>query len=370
MKEMKKNLIKAIKAVLCLILAVIILAGSYALYILISYSRIEDKSVITIERNATAALSSGKKYSAVTYNIGFGAYGPEYSFFMDTGYMEDGTYVSGDYGKSISKELTIRNTEGAISELERIDADFALLQEVDVKSSRAYKVNQYQMVKDSLCDYGVSYSSNFHTPYLPYPFHDMHGKTEAGLVTLSKYTVKSVERRSYPVSDSLSKLFDLDRSFTVSRLPVDNGKELVIINSHMSAYDKGGVIRSAQLELLCSVMSEEYKKGNYVIVGGDFNHILSEEMVGVFPSKQLTPSWIAVLSDEDIPEGFSIAKAENRMEVSTCRSADIPYTEGVNYTAVIDGFIVSDNITYSAKHIDNGYAYSDHQPVVLEFTLN
>ena len=366
---MKRKTPKFLKYTLLFLAILLVAILGYALYILFSYNRIEDKTPIEVENPVSQILSQGEEYTIATYNIGFGAYGPEYSFFMDTGYMADGTFMRGKYGKGISKEMTIRNTEGAISELVAIDADMVILQEVDVKSSRAYKVNQYSLVKESLPSYSASYSSNFHTPYLPYPFNDMHGKTEAGLVTLSKYKVESVERRSYPIADDLSKLFDLDRCFSISRLPVDNGKELILINSHMSAYDKGGVIRASQLELLTSVMMEEYNKGNYVIIGGDFNHILSEEMIGFFPAEQLTPPWIAVLSDDDIPEGFQIAKATNREEVSTCRSADIPYEKGVNYTAVIDGFIVSDNIEFSAFNIETDYAWSDHQPVVLTITL-
>ena len=45
----------------------------------------------------------------------------------------------------------------------------------------------------------------------------------------------------------------------------ENGKNLYIVNSHMSAYDKGGVIRAKQLELLNKTMQQEYNKGNYVI---------------------------------------------------------------------------------------------------------
>ena len=53
------------------------------------------------------------------------------------------------------------------------------------------------------------------------------------------------------------------------KIPVTNGHKLILINSHMSAYDKGGKMRVKQLRLLNSVMESEYKKGNYVIVGGD-----------------------------------------------------------------------------------------------------
>ena len=57
------------------------------------------------------------------------------------------------------------------------------------------------------------------------------------------------------------------------------------------------------------------------------------------------------------------------MEESTCRNADSPYIEGVNYSTIIDGFIVSDNVEAKAMVYPTGYEESDHQPVILTFTL-
>nr|MCR5741178.1 hypothetical protein [Gammaproteobacteria bacterium] len=55
---------------------------------------------------------------------------------------------------------------------------------------------------------------------------------------------------------------------------------------------------------------------------------------------------------------------------STCRAAEMPYTKGVNYEVVIDGFIVSDNISVDLIYnIDGGYLYSDHNPVYMEFSF-
>ncbi len=64
-----------------------------------------------------------------------------------------------------------------------------------------------------------------------------------------------------------------------------------------------------------------------------------------------------------------MVEAENLTDVPTCRSSDMPYTPGVNYTAVLDGFIVSDNLTATARNVDTGFAYSDHNPVLLTFVL-
>lgn len=56
--------------------------------------------------------------------------------------------------------------------------------------------------------------------------------------------------------------------------------------------------------------------------------------------------------------------------VGTCRAAEIPYTEGVNYQTVLDGFIVSDNVEVTkVRNIDTGYEFSDHNPVEMTFVL-
>ena len=42
----------------------------------------------------------------------------------------------------------------------------------------------------------------------------------------------------------------------------------------------------------------------------------------------------------------------------------------MNYINVLDGFIVSDNVRVnSVRNIDTGFAYSDHNPVRMEFVL-
>ncbi|MCR0381733.1 hypothetical protein MKC91_02965 [[Clostridium] innocuum] len=47
----------------------------------------------------------------------------------------------------------------------------------------------------------------------------------------------------------------------------------------------------------------------------------------------------------------------------------MPYQKGVNYTVILDGFIVSDNVEAVAENMDTDFAYSDHNPVKMTFTL-
>ena len=375
----KKKTAKIVGIVLALVIGLpLVTVGIYVIYVAAQYYRIADNKVETVERNSEQTVKLGEEYSVTSYNLGFGAYSPEYSFFMDTGVMKNGKSVKGKYAKGISKADVQKNVNGQIATAVEIDADFCFFQEVDKKADRSYKINMLKSVTDKMSGYGYSYACNFHTAKLLYPFNDPIGKSVSGILSLSKYRVDSAMRRSFPITDAfIDKLFDLDRCFMLQYLPIEGSdKQLVMLNLHMSAYDEGGKIRAKQLKMLNSVLKEERDKGNYVVAGGDFNHCLiadnfesDSEALSYFPSNQKTPDWVknSVLHNSELTEGFTISASLN---ASTCRGADIPYKKGVNYSTVIDGFIVSDNIEVVTEYThDTQYAYSDHNPVVMKFIL-
>lgn len=353
-----------------IIAALVLIVGGYVAYLMATYDRIPDNTAIEITNNASgSALLTGTDYTAATYNIGFGAYTPDYTFFLDEGIMEDGTRTVGEHSVAASKESVVACTEGAIEAMQALNPDFVLLQEVDTDSTRSYGVNQEEAIEAAFPSMGSAFASNFHSAFLAYPPSEPHGIVNAGLLSLSNAPVSEALRRSYPVDDGFpTKFFDLDRCFLVERMPVENGKELVLINSHMSAYDEGGVIRAQQLELIMGVLETEAAAGNYVIAGGDWNHSLcgSENL---YPTQQLLPPWLATFDESALPDGFTVVKPDNLANVPTCRGSDIPYEQGVTYTVTIDGFIVSDNVNAHALNIDTGFQFSDHNPVLLTFSL-
>lgn len=364
----KKKIIKiTLLSLAAAVLLIVLAGGSYVAYVAAEYSRIENLYEPPTENNTQLVLAADGSFSVVTYNIGFGAYDKDFSFFMDTGKMKDGTEVKGKHSKAASKNTVLKNTMGSVNAAKNLDADFYFFQEVDTASTRSYHVNQYEMLKDIGQAYSYTFAQNFHSAYLLYPLNDFHGKVNSGIATLSKYKIDISVRYSFPVDESFpNKFFDLDRCFLLSRIPVDNGKELVLINLHMSAYDEGGKIRARQLELLKTVLTEEYNKGNYVIAGGDFNHDIAGS-VDYFESNQQTPEWVSVMSAADLPANFLFASSLN---APTCRSSDLPYQKGVNYTVVIDGFLASDNVIIEeVLNIDLDFTYSDHNPVRFTFKL-
>ena len=376
-KPIWKSVLKYTIAVILVFAAVV---ASYFGYMELKYYRIEDNVIEEIQGVAENQnpLKVGKAYTTATYNIGFGAYTPDYTFFLDTGVMNDGTETVGTLSKAVSKKSVINCTEGDIELLKKgIDVgktksrqpDFMLLQEVDLAATRSHWVNQVEMITKAFPGYQSVFSTNFHSPYLMLPVNDPHGSVHAGLLTLSDHTVTSALRRSYPIDQSWpDKYADLDRCFLVTRIPVENGKEFVLVNSHMSAYDANGSSRARQIKLLNEFLSDEYSKGNYVIVGGDWNQALCGS-VELYESQQKRPEWVTVIDENDLPKGFSVVRPDNLEEVATCRGADIPYEKGVTYRVTIDGFIISDNIDARAMTIENNFEFSDHNPQFAEIVL-
>lgn len=372
---MKKYVLRTLKVLLGLGITIALVFGGYLLYLQLNYYRIPDNTSIANDgaSPATTRVEVGKEYTASTYNIGFGAYTPDYTFFMDEGIMADGTRTKGEHGRAVSKDSVETCTKGALDTVASLHngtaPDFMLFQEVDRNSDRSYHVNQVQTTNSKFSEDASYYAQNFHTGFLAYPIPEFHGSVDAGLMTLSSVAATESARRSYPVDQSFfAKFFDLDRCFMVTRYPTDDGHELVLINSHMSAYDAGGTMRAKQLAMLRDILTEERAKGNYVIAGGDWNHALAGSL-SLYPSDQQVPDWVAELKDSDLPEGFSVVKADNLADVPSCRGDDIPYTKGHTYTTTVDGWIVSDNVKAQAENIDTGFAYSDHNPVLLRFTL-
>lgn len=345
------------------LISIIVIVVCYLAYVLIQYHRIDDNTELEITNNQTLALDLTKEYKITTYNIGFGAYNQEYSFFMDEGKMKDGTATVGKYAKAVSKEVVETNTEGVINTVKVLDADFMFFQEVDVLSTRAHKVNQLEAINNSFSSYSSIFACNYDSAYLLYPFNDPIGMSKSGIVTLSKYEVKSSLRRQFPLSGvMMSDLFDLDRCFSITRIKVTEEKDLVLINLHMSAFDEGGKVRAEQMTLLNKVMKEEIN--NYVIIGGDFNHALNDT---VFASNQERPEWVADFPFDSLTSGYTVASATN---CPTCRGTDIAYEKGVTYSVVIDGFIINSNIeVVNVQNIDNDFVYSDHNPCQMTFKL-
>ena len=134
-----KNIVKAIFAILIII---IVVALVYVAYVFISYDRIDDKQKLKVNEpnvkneNVSDEVNTGVEYTIGTYNVGFGAYLPDYSFFMD----------GGKYSRCYSKESSAKAIRGAATLSSGYNPDFMMFEEVDRKSTRSYGVNQENII--------------------------------------------------------------------------------------------------------------------------------------------------------------------------------------------------------------------------------
>ena len=364
--EEKPSVFSIVLKVLLGILAVFILIVlCYVAYVIISYERIEDNvtlDVISYGDTGNESVTTGEEYTIGTYNVGFGAYTPTYSFFMD----------GGEYSRAYSDESATEAITGAAKLAMTYDPDFMLFEEVDRDATRSWHVNEEDLISDIFDGYYETFAVNYNSAYLFYPFDEPIGASYSGIALYSKYEITSSLRRSLPISTSFSKFLDLDRCYSINRIDVDNGKELVIFNVHLSAYGNSDEIREAQVSMLIEDMNAEIEAGNYVICGGDFNHDLKADE----SSTEECESWAYPFPRSELPDSLMFAMdnlSENELDSMTdsCRDTGDAYDPETTYVVTLDGFIISDNITMTDYEIVNsGYAYSDHEPVIMKFILN
>ena len=301
---------------------------------------------ISLEKNAGVSI--------LTYNTGYGGLDASQDFFMD----------GGKNVRPSSKEEVEKNMERISEILIQQDCDVYFLQEVDRDSRRSYSLDQLAYYEEAMGLPGL-FACNFKCDFVPYPLPPI-GRVDSGICTLTDLAVSEASRISLPESFSWPvKTCNLKRCMLETRIPVDGSDaELVLINFHLEAYDDGEG-KEAQTRMLAEKLQEEYEAGNYVIAGGDFNQTFDvlEDRYPVVDEKNWMPGKI---SEKNLPAHFSFALDDS---YPTCRLLNKPYTGDpeTSQVYVIDGFIVSDNISVkNVQVIDTAFACSDHQPVRLE----
>lgn len=355
-------------------------------------------------------LYEGDEFSLMTWNIGYGCLGDNADFFLDGG---KGVMTA----TQERREVNIAGLKGTIVSKE---PDIIFFQEVDRDSKRSYNkdellelsvglselldqnnandilndLEEYSATKgtdvnieivggdnksgdsDKLGNgYSTSFAYNYKAEYVPYPIPQCLGKVNSGIATFSKFNVEDAERISLPCPFKWPvKTINLKRCLLVNRIPVvdederETGKELVLVNLHLEAYD-GGENKAAQTEQLREFLQSEYDKGNYVIAGGDFNQAFSNVDLSMYPEKE--GNWhCGLIETSDFGNNFQCEMDNSK---PTCRLLDQPY-QGADKDSfqyyMIDGFIVSDNIEVSeTKTIGTFFAPSDHNPVLMNVKL-
>lgn len=355
---MKKIILKII---LSLVLVVLFIVGGYVIYLFTSYHRLADHLELEVKNKNTQALKLDTPYRATSFNIGFGAYSQNFSFFMD----------DGKYSRGYSPEEVEKNMSGIIATIKKLNPTISFFQEVDIDGDRSQHINEVAKLRKNFPTYSSVFAQNYDSAYLFYPFTKPIGKAKSGLLTLGKADFAKAERFSLPIETNLNKFTDLDRAYSLTYVDVEKNKQLVLVNVHLSAFTKDPKIHDAQLTKLFNTLTNEYEKGHYVIVAGDYNHDLLGDAPEVFQTTSVRETWTHPFPVKDLPKHFSIpTKGLREAKIPSVRASNIPYDPAKSYVSLVDGFIVSDNIQVNKVQVQNeAFMNSDHNPVILDFTL-
>ena len=286
-----------------------------------------------------------------TWNIAYAGLDKSSDFFYDGGKMMRPT-----------QEQSERNFNGIRKEISTWkDADVIFLQELDVDAKRSWRTNQVESIVEQEFDKTSVFAKNYDVKFVPKPFFNPMGRVISGILTLSKWQPVSAQRFSYPANFPFPKgLFFLNRCFTVVKIPHQD-KELVLINTHNSAFD-GGVLKEKEMHFLKKYLLEEYAQGNYVVVGGDWNQIPPGFQGNRF----------AEYEEISVPENYPAKswKWVADLNGKSNRKVDTPYIKGATYTTILDFFLISPNVEFvGVSTLKLDFKYSDHNPVKLILRL-
>jgi endonuclease/exonuclease/phosphatase family metal-dependent hydrolase len=317
------------------------------------------EAAVFVQRDGTSKPAPGETLTIVSWNIGYASLDAEQDFFMD-----GGKRVRPNTDNSVKTNLA-----GIRDYIASAGADAVLIQEADRKSRRSYYLDEVKALAENFGGTAV-YAPNFRCVFVPFPVPRFIGRVDSGLLTMSRFAAGEAERLGLTVPFKWPvRIANLKRCLLVKRIPVEGTEaDLVLVNLHLEAYDDGGG-RETQARELREFLYREYRQGNYVIAGGDFNQNFPDIDKVLFALKDIDYFEPGLLSEADLEPHWRFAFDP---QVPSSRLLNEPYSGNYADTQlyVIDGFLVSPNVEIAAVKTDDvQFRYSDHNPVILKAIL-
>lgn len=323
-----KNIIKPVVRLLVLVIIAFVIFFFWA-----SSPTIDEKEYAElIENENPVAVINDSVYSIVTYNVG---------------------YLSGmtnNLPVAKPRKLFEDNQKKVETELKKVNPDIVAFQEIDYKASRSYEVDQ----EKEFMKLGFNYAArgvNWDERYVPFPYWppSMHfGKVISGQSIISKYKLKDYERivlERVPDNPFYRDALYLERLAQVVKVVLE-GKEVVIINIHLEAFDKPTRVR--QFEYVLELF-KQYKDQYPTILLGDFNSKARDKEAAVQKIFKMN--------------GVGNA-AFNTLNPSNTFDTKNPF-ERIDYI-----FYTENTIEYvNGKVLNDFEQASDHLPVEMQFKL-
>ena len=210
-------------------------------------------------------LESGQSVEVMSWNVQYMA-GKDYAFWYDL-FDESGP------DERPSSEAIAATFDEVARVINDEQPDIILLQEVDDGAKRTDGEDQLARLLGMVSDAYACHASAFYwkASFVPHP--RILGSVGMKLSTLSRYRIDTAIRYELPQmpSDLLTRQFDIRRAILETRLPVDGGDDLVVLNTHLDAFAQGTDTMQRQVALTREHLDDLTDSGNPWVIGGDFN---------------------------------------------------------------------------------------------------
>ncbi len=299
------------------------------------------------------AAAAGDTFTVMTYNLG---------------YLSG---MSNALHHRESKEFYRRNLARVIALLNDIKPDFVGVQEIDGPSFRSHCMNQIDSLARGAGYAQAAFAVNWDKRYVPYPYWPPEanfGRVLSGQAVFSRFPILEQERHILAWPREMPFYWDrfyLDRLAQVVR--IDVGREILIINVHLEAYEQPTRARqAAQVLKLLRRLRRDYP----VIVLGDFN--------GISPYMGVAGGGHSALSAADrYDPTVAMFVNEPGMAAAFPPKAFVADESEIYTFSSGHPFQKIDYIFYDSEKIAPVNAYvaraagqaSDHLPVVMRFRL-
>ncbi|MEF8849482.1 MAG: endonuclease/exonuclease/phosphatase family protein [Candidatus Bipolaricaulota bacterium] len=354
-EQVEINYKKIAKVTAISICVLVVLFAAFVSWVYLSTHQPDQVESATLTNREYAPLvPQGEKIKILNWNVQFMA-GKGYYFY----------YEGGSDTRPTSEDI-IRTTEEVTRVIKEENPDIILLQEVDDGAKRTDHEDQLNNLLARLPDDYGSHASAFYWKAAFSPHPKILGSVGMKLSVISRYKIESAVRYQLALKPDnwFVRQFDLKRAVLEVVLPRDSAKDLVVFNTHLTAFAFGSDVRSRQVEEIKSLLNEKSSNGNPWVIGGDFNLEPPGPKVERKGSEVIKP-----LFDEyrAVP-GYEEVNGASPEDWYTHFPND-PDIKSPNKT--IDYFFLSDNLSLGEHYVrqEDTLDISDHLPVIAEVSL-
>lgn len=347
------------------VLGLLLIAGLFSLMVYSLTWRPEPRETLSVACSAEApVLTSGQALKVMTWNVQYLA-GKRYVFWNDQARGDDEQPTAEDMAFSLDEVARVIRDE---------QPDVVLLQELDDGAKASGYQRQLKLLQERVADlYPCSTSAfDWKAEFIPLP--QVFGSVGRQLATLSRYRIAHAERLQLPQAPGnlISRQFQPKNALLVSYLPLSDGGQLAVLNTHLERATDEQQTLQAQVGAIGKVVDKFESRGTPWLMGGDFN-LLPLGQYQRLSAEQRTPysadSALHLLWDKyPMIPGNAQASGIDRARWLTHYPND-PGLNGPDRT--VDYLFHSPRLKRIAARVrqDDTLRISDHLPVIARFLL-